>query len=158
MSPIAWSSVAGSGAEAASDTADVRSPETYVGFRRAKNFASPGGEAGDSPHDYAVGPLLLNQWGLTGNWTVGGESAVSNGKDDGIVFRFHARDLHLVLGPGPEGGPVHFRVTGRWRGAPRQSRIGCRCQRRRRRHRPAPVSACPSGWSCHGSDVRNPLP
>jgi cytochrome c biogenesis protein CcdA/thiol-disulfide isomerase/thioredoxin len=103
-------SVAASGAEAASDTADVRSPETYVGFRRAENFASPGGEVGDRPHDYAVGPLQLNQWGLTGNWTVGGENAVSNGKDNGIVFRFHARDLHLVLGPAPEGGVVHFRV------------------------------------------------
>jgi cytochrome c biogenesis protein CcdA/thiol-disulfide isomerase/thioredoxin len=105
-------SVAAAGAEAASDTADVRSPETYIGFERAENFASPGGAVGDKPHDYAVGSSLkLNQWGLTGNWTVGGEKATSDGKDDGIVFRFHARDLHLVLGPGSEGGPVHFRVT-----------------------------------------------
>jgi cytochrome c biogenesis protein CcdA/thiol-disulfide isomerase/thioredoxin len=105
-------SVAASGAEAASDAADVRSPETYIGFERAENFASPGGDVGGKPHDYTVGgSLQLNQWGLTGNWTVGGENAVSNDKDGGIVFRFHARDLHLVLGPGAEGGPVHFRFT-----------------------------------------------
>jgi cytochrome c biogenesis protein CcdA/thiol-disulfide isomerase/thioredoxin len=110
--PAGLVSVAASGAEAASDTQDDRSPETYIGFERAEHFASPGGAAGDKPHDYTVGGSLeLNQWGLTGNWTVGGEKATSNNKDDGIVFRFHARDLHLVLGPGPEGGPVHFRVT-----------------------------------------------
>ena len=105
-------SVAASGAEAASDVADVRSPETYVGFERAANFASAGGAVNDKPHDYTVGsPLQLNQWGLTGNWTIGSENALSNDKDAGIVYRFHARDLHLVLGPGPGGKPVHFRVT-----------------------------------------------
>ncbi|HET6606423.1 MAG TPA: cytochrome c biogenesis protein DipZ [Rhodopila sp.] len=110
--PSGLVSITASGAEAASDTKDVRSPETYIGFERAEHFVSPGGATGDMPHDYTVsGSLELNQWGLTGNWTVGGEKATSNGKDDGIVFRFHARDLHLVLGPGPEGGPVHFRVT-----------------------------------------------
>jgi thiol-disulfide isomerase/thioredoxin len=104
-------SVNASGAEAASDMADVRSPETYIGFMRAENFASPGGAVPDKPHVYAAGTPQLNQWGLTGDWTVGGEHAVLNDKDGGIVFRFHARDLHLVLGPEPEGGRVHFRVT-----------------------------------------------
>jgi hypothetical protein len=55
--------------------------------------------------------LKLNQWSLAGKWTVGAESAVSSTAADKIVFRFHARDLHLVLGPGPDGKPVRFRVT-----------------------------------------------
>ena len=46
-----------------------------------------------------------------GDWTVGGEHAVLDVQGGGIVYRFHARDLHLVLGPGPEGAPVRFRVT-----------------------------------------------
>jgi cytochrome c biogenesis protein CcdA/thiol-disulfide isomerase/thioredoxin len=104
--------VSAAGAEAAADVADVKSPETYLGFARAENFVSPGGAVADKPHVYAPpGTPQLNQWGLTGDWTVGGENAVLNDKDGGIVYRFHARDLHLVLGPAPEGGPVHFRVT-----------------------------------------------
>ena len=104
-------SVSASGAEAAADMADVKSPETYIGYVRSENFASPGGAVADKPHVYTANVSQLNQWGLTGDWTVGGEHAVLNDKDGGIVYRFHARDLHLVLGPAPEGGPVHFRVT-----------------------------------------------
>jgi len=99
------------GAEAASDTLDVRSPETYVGFVRAANFVSPGGFAQNTAHDYTAGTPALNQWALSGNWTVTGEAASLNGKEGTIVYRFHARDLHLVLGPAPKGGPVSFRVT-----------------------------------------------
>lgn len=104
-------SVTAAGAEAAPDLADVKSPETYIGVMRAENFVSPGGTVGDKPHDYTASVSHLNQWGHTGNWTMGGEHTVLNDKDGGIVYRFHARDLHLVLGPAPEGGPVHFRVT-----------------------------------------------
>jgi hypothetical protein len=53
----------------------------------------------------------LNDWGVAGAWTIGKESAVLNEKGGGIAYRFHARDLHLVMGPGPDGSPVHFRVT-----------------------------------------------
>ena len=53
----------------------------------------------------------LNEWALAGDWTIGGEHAVLNAKDGSIVYRFHARDLHLVLGPAPDGKPVRFRVT-----------------------------------------------
>ena len=61
---------------------------------------------------YAVpASLPLNQWTLGGKWIVGAESALSAASHDKIVFRFHARDLHLVLGPGPDGKPVRFRVT-----------------------------------------------
>ena len=105
-------SVNATGAEAASDAADVKSPETYIGFARSENFASPGGAIGDKPHDYATGDLKqLNDWGLSGDWTVGGQSATLNKTDGAIAFRFHARDLHLVLGPSADGKPVRFRVT-----------------------------------------------
>jgi cytochrome c biogenesis protein CcdA/thiol-disulfide isomerase/thioredoxin len=100
------------GAEAASDAADVQSPETYVGYIRSENFASPGGAIGDKPHDYSPGDLKqLNDWGLSGDWTIGGQSATLNKADGAISFRFHARDLHLVLGPSGDGKPVRFRVT-----------------------------------------------
>jgi cytochrome c biogenesis protein CcdA/thiol-disulfide isomerase/thioredoxin len=105
-------SVNATGAEAASDAADVKSPETYIGFARSENFASPGGAVGDTSHVYATGDLKqLNDWGLSGDWTVGGQSATLNKTDGAISFRFHARDLHLVLGPNADGKPVRFRVT-----------------------------------------------
>jgi cytochrome c biogenesis protein CcdA/thiol-disulfide isomerase/thioredoxin len=104
-------SINASGAEAASDEADVKSPETYIGYTRAEKFASPGGAVSDAAHDYSSGDLKLNDWGLMGDWTVGGQYATLDKKDGAIAYRFHARDLHLVLGPGAEGKPVHFRVT-----------------------------------------------
>src|SRR6202522_530401 len=110
--PADMVTVSATGAEAASDAADVKSPETYIGFARSENFASPGGPVGDNPHEYATGDLShLNDWGLAGDWTVGGQSATLNKTDGAIAFRFHARDLHLVLGPGADGKPVRFRVT-----------------------------------------------
>jgi cytochrome c biogenesis protein CcdA/thiol-disulfide isomerase/thioredoxin len=110
--PVDMVSVSATGAEAASDAADVKSPETYIGFARSENFASPGGAVGDKPHDYVTGDLKpLNDWGLSGDWTVGGQSATLNKTDGAIAFRFHARDLHLVLGPSADGKPVRFRVT-----------------------------------------------
>jgi thiol-disulfide isomerase/thioredoxin len=110
------STPSGSGVEAVQDDADMRSPETYIGYFRAENFASPGGDVPDKPHGYSVpGKLALNQWGLTGTWTVDHEHATLGRKHGsiggGIVYRFHARDLHLVLGPGKDGKPVRFRVT-----------------------------------------------
>jgi cytochrome c biogenesis protein CcdA/thiol-disulfide isomerase/thioredoxin len=100
-----------SGAEAASDANDVQSPETYIGFFRAQNFVSPGGAIGDQSHVYSAGTPRLNEWGLNGDWTVAAQNASLNAKDGSIVYRFHARDLHLVLGPGADGKPVHFRIT-----------------------------------------------
>ena len=103
--------VSASGSQAAADAGDVQSPETYIGTARAAHFVSPGGAVQDAPHAYMAGAPALNEWGLAGNWTVNGEHASLNEKDGGIVYRFHARDLHLVLGPAPEGGPVRFNVT-----------------------------------------------
>ena len=87
------------------------SPETYVGYRRAENFASPGRLVHDSPALYnpPVSPSL-NQWGLSGTWDVGPESGVPAAGAK-IVFRFHSRDLHIVLGPAQNGKPVRFKVT-----------------------------------------------
>lgn len=103
--------VRGTGAEAAPDMANVKSPETYLGYDRAENFMSPGGVARDESHDYTAGVLKLNDWSLAGRWTVDPENAALDAPGGAIRYRFHARDLHLVLGPGTDGKPVRFKVT-----------------------------------------------
>ena len=104
-------SVQGTGTEAAADWSSLESPENYVGYGRTENFASPGGAASDKPHVYAVPRrLALNQWALSGDWTVGKQATVSNQAGGRIVYRFHARDLHLVMGPAVAGASVRFRV------------------------------------------------
>ena len=103
--------VTASGAEAAADSKNVGSPETYVGYKRAGNFASIEPVAKDSRKTYSPQPRLsLNQWALGGSWKVGEESAVLESVPGKIVFRFHARDLHLVLGPTKNGKPIRFTV------------------------------------------------
>jgi cytochrome c biogenesis protein CcdA/thiol-disulfide isomerase/thioredoxin len=109
--PSQMAEVRGTGAEAAADMGNIKSPETYLGYERAENFMSPGGVARDESHHYAAGVLKLNDWSLTGTWTVDPENAALDKAGGAIRFRFHARDLHLVLGPGEEGKPVRFRVT-----------------------------------------------
>jgi cytochrome c biogenesis protein CcdA/thiol-disulfide isomerase/thioredoxin len=100
------------GVQAPPDEAHDQSPETYVGYRRADNFASPGGFVQDQAHVYAApAALKLNQWALGGSWNVDPEKAVLGASGGKIEFRFYARDLHLVLGPGSGGKPVRFRVT-----------------------------------------------
>jgi cytochrome c biogenesis protein CcdA/thiol-disulfide isomerase/thioredoxin len=103
--------VDGTGAEAAPAMLDVASPETYIGYARAAHFVSAGGAAHDTAHSYTTREPGLNEWGLAGDWTIGAEHAVLNNAGGRIVYLFHARDLHLVLGPGPNGKPVRFRVT-----------------------------------------------
>ena len=112
----------GTGVQAASSAPDVNSPETYLGYARAANFASAGGLVRDAANRYATPRALqLNQWALSGAWRVDEEKAVATAAGAVIVFRFHARDLHLVLGPGDAGHPVRFRVSidGREPGADR---------------------------------------
>ncbi len=94
--------------------ADVgsQSPETYVGYSRANNFVSPSGAERDSARDYSIPPTLkTDQWALSGTWTVGDEKATLVKPNGRIAFRFHARDVNLVLGPGTDGKPVRYRVT-----------------------------------------------
>ncbi len=103
--------VDGKGAEAAPDLGNVQSPETYVGYARQEHYNSPEPIKPDSPFIYtAPGRLTVNQWGLQGAWNVGGEQAVLVSAPGKIIFRFHSRDLHLVLGPGKDGKPIRFRV------------------------------------------------
>jgi len=102
--------VAGDGVEAA-PSATVRSPETYVGYRRGKRFTSPEPLVRDDPHAYRVPDRLpLNDWGLVGSWNIGPESAALETAGGRIVFRFRGRDLHLVLAPGRDGHPVRVKV------------------------------------------------
>ncbi len=101
----------GTGAEAAADVNDIGSGETYIGYARAENFASRQGVATDRPAAYGAPSMLqLNEWSLAGLWTVQSERAVLDRAPGRIVFRFHARDLHLVLGPAADGRPVRFKV------------------------------------------------
>jgi hypothetical protein len=99
------------GVEAAADWDSLRSPENYLGYERTENFASSDGAALDTPYAYAApARLRLNQWALAGAWTVRAQASVLNEPDGGIAYRFHARDLHLVMGPATPGTPVRFRV------------------------------------------------
>jgi cytochrome c biogenesis protein CcdA/thiol-disulfide isomerase/thioredoxin len=99
-----------SGAEAAAAFAEIGSPETYIGYYRADRFASPGGLLRDKPKTYAGAPLALNQWSFEGAWINNRQSARSLQPGAKLSFRFHARDLHLVLGSA-SGKPVRFRVS-----------------------------------------------
>jgi cytochrome c biogenesis protein CcdA/thiol-disulfide isomerase/thioredoxin len=111
LPPPGMGSAKAVGVQAPPDEAHDQSPETYVGYRRAENFASPGGFSQDQPHRYsAPAALKLNQWALSGSWNVDPEKAVLGAVPGKIEFRFYARDLHLVLGPGNDGKPVRFRV------------------------------------------------
>jgi len=104
-------SVHAQGAEAAAAWGSLKSSETYVGYERGANFASPGGAAPGEPRIYIVpARLALNQWALSGDWTVGRQPVTLNASNGRIVHRFHARDLHLVMGPRTRGAPVRFRV------------------------------------------------
>jgi cytochrome c biogenesis protein CcdA/thiol-disulfide isomerase/thioredoxin len=99
------------GVEAASDEDDVGSPETYIGFAQAQHFISTGGFVRSVEHTYSSATPRLNEWALSGDWTVSPDSATLNAAGGDIVYRFHARDLHLVLGPATGSGPVRFRVS-----------------------------------------------
>jgi len=100
-----------SGVEAPADWGSLRSPENYLGYERTENFAAPGGVVFDMPRVYAApARLRLNQWALSGDWTVGRQATLLNTADGRIAYRFHARDLHLVMGPAARGASVRFRV------------------------------------------------
>jgi thiol-disulfide isomerase/thioredoxin len=101
----------GRGVEAPADWASLRSPENYVGVERTENFVSPGGPVVGKPRPYAApARLAVNHWALAGDWTMQKHAIVLNKPNGRIVYRFHARDLHLVMGPAARGAAVRFRV------------------------------------------------
>jgi thiol-disulfide isomerase/thioredoxin len=105
-------SVDASGVEVTADWGSLKSSENYVGYDRRENFASPGGGELDRRRRYAApARLALNQWALAGEWTMGKEATVLGSPHGRIVYRFHARDLHLVMGPPRQGSSVRFRVS-----------------------------------------------
>ncbi len=99
------------GFEAAADWATLKSPENYVGYERSEGFTSPGGAARDKSRTYEVPAHLgLNNWALFGDWTIKRDAAELNKAHGRIAYQFHARDLHLVMGPATPGTSVSFRV------------------------------------------------
>jgi thiol-disulfide isomerase/thioredoxin len=104
-------SVDARGVEAAADWASLRSPENYLGYERTDNFVSPNGSILDTSYAYAAPTRLgLNHWALSGDWTVHRQAIVLNQAGGRILYRFHARDLHLVMAPTTPGGLIRFRV------------------------------------------------
>ena len=98
------------GVEAPADWGTLRSPENYTGYGRTENFASPGGPVPGRPHAYAAPERLQrNHWALSGDWTMGEHATTLDAAGGQIVYRFHARDLHLVMGPAAAGS-VRFQV------------------------------------------------
>jgi cytochrome c biogenesis protein CcdA/thiol-disulfide isomerase/thioredoxin len=104
-------SVNASGVEAAPSANEDKSPETYLGYDRERGFVPRGGIVHDESYLYEITTPQLNQWSLSGNWTIKSEDATLNKEGGRIIYRFNARDLHLVLGPGADGRPIRFRVT-----------------------------------------------
>jgi len=104
-------SVDPTGIEAAADWATLRSPENYTGYERTDNFASPGGPVPGQAHLYtAPAELRLNHWALSGDWKMGEQAVTLKAAGGKIAYRFHARDLHLVMRPASPGTSIPFRV------------------------------------------------
>jgi thiol-disulfide isomerase/thioredoxin len=103
--------VEGRGIEAAPDWRNLQSPENYLGFERTNNFSSSPDAAVNKQRTYAApAKLRLNHWALTGGWTMTSEASMANQPNGRISYRFHARDLHMVMGPAAPGASVRFRV------------------------------------------------
>jgi hypothetical protein len=99
------------GVQAAADWSNLRSGENYVGYERTQNFAPPGGAVADKSRMYELpARLRLNEWALSGDWTMKNEATQLNKANGRIAYRFHARDLHLVMGLKTPGASVRFRV------------------------------------------------
>jgi cytochrome c biogenesis protein CcdA/thiol-disulfide isomerase/thioredoxin len=104
--------ITATGSEAIPDAADIRSYETYIGYEKADDFVSPGGLRHDKLKLYRTpADFDLNDWALSGEWMDGKQFAIAQASGAAISFRFHSRDLHLVLGPGKDAAPIRFRVT-----------------------------------------------
>jgi thiol-disulfide isomerase/thioredoxin len=110
--PVGISQVDPAGFELAADEHTLGSGETYLGYGRTENVSSPGGLVSGKEHVYVTPPRLkLNQWALSGSWTAGEEAVTLNRAGGQIIFRFHARDVNLVMGPAKSGTSVRFRIS-----------------------------------------------
>jgi hypothetical protein len=98
------------GFEVAADWNNLKSPENYLGYERTQNFASLDPVINKLRLYTAPAQLQRNQWALSGDWTIGRQAIVLNQSSGRIAYRFHARDLHLVMGPSESGTSVRFRV------------------------------------------------
>jgi thiol-disulfide isomerase/thioredoxin len=153
---VAIGPIDGKGPQATADENDLRSPETDIGYAQARNFASLDRLREDLPSLYhATSNLPLNHWGLAGTWTIGSEFATLGGPPGVITYRFHARDLHLVLAPASAGHAVRFRVTldGAPPGADHGSDVDAEGWGQRARQ--PPVSAYTASAAGHRSQVRD---
>jgi len=104
-------SVNAQGIEAPADWGSLKSPETYTGYELSEGFSSPGGARVKKSHGYGYPTRLgLNHWALQGEWTVAREAVALNTDNGRIAYRFHARDLHLVMGPPVQGASIRFRI------------------------------------------------
>jgi thiol-disulfide isomerase/thioredoxin len=99
----------------AADWNSLKSPENYLGYERTENFVSSGSAVLNKQHSYTAPVQLklnlkLNQWALSGDWTIGRQAVLLNKSGGRIAYHFHARDLHLVMGPSNRGTSVRFHV------------------------------------------------
>lgn len=110
-SPLEVSALRPTGFEAAADWQQLGSGENYLGYGRTEGFASPGGLVDDSRKVYAApGQIQLNQWGLSGEWMAGKDRILSTQAGGKVIYRFHARDLNLIMGIAKAGAAARFRV------------------------------------------------
>ncbi|HEX9127540.1 MAG TPA: redoxin domain-containing protein [Gemmatimonadaceae bacterium] len=101
------------GLEVAADWATLKSPENYTGYQQAEGFASPGGASHDKSRSYTMPPhQALNQWALSGDWTITTRTAVPNHSGGMLAYRFHARDLNCVVAPGRSPARIRVRIDG----------------------------------------------
>jgi thiol-disulfide isomerase/thioredoxin len=101
----------GRGIEAGADWASLQSPENYLGYERTKHFSSASDGGFDEPRAYrAPAQLNLNHWATDGVWTITKHAVILQQPEGRISYGFHARDLHLVMGPSIPRKPIRFRV------------------------------------------------
>jgi hypothetical protein len=76
---------------------DGRTPETYLGYERARTVVNERSDAFDKPAVYPGSSVQRDQVALRGQWTVEPERIVA-GRDASLDLRYYARDVYLVLG------------------------------------------------------------
>jgi thiol-disulfide isomerase/thioredoxin len=104
--------VIGAGVEAAADWSNLRSSENYLGSAKAEGFASPGGARVDQSHTYtSPAQLRLNQWALVGEWTITPGHIALHTPNGRLHYRFHARDVNLIMGAAARRTAVRFRIS-----------------------------------------------